>query len=212
MAGSAPSHTIAGVGAAGAALLAAATALLAGLASPGYDPCAQFISELGERGAPYEALVRFAGFLPVGVLTLLFASVAARDADDRRVRWGFMLFSGVGVAYIVAAFFPCDPGCPSPGSPTQQVHSSSALLEYVGGGSGLLLIGSARAATTRRLARLALVCGVIVWIAFAGMLAPQLAAERGMTQRAAELALFGWMLAYSLSLPRAASARTRPGT
>ncbi|HEU4427338.1 MAG TPA: DUF998 domain-containing protein [Myxococcota bacterium] len=186
----------------GAVALALATPLLAAAARPEYDACAQYISELGERGAPHELLVRFAGFLPIGLLALGFSTFAAVAAEDRRARTGFALFSGVGGAYVVAAFFPCDPGCPSPGSTTQQVHSASALLEYLGGGIGLLWLSPARDAGSRALARLARASGVVALIAFAGLLTPQLAPLRGAVQRVAELALFGWVLAYCVDHAR----------
>lgn len=179
-----------------AAVLALALPVLAALARPGYDACAQYISELGERGAPHELGVRFAGFLPIGLLALAFSAFAAAATEDLRGRVGLRLFSGVGAAYVVAAFLPCDPGCPSSGSPAQQVHSASALLEYVGGGLGLLSISRSPTVGPGALAWLALLCGAVVLVAFASLSTPHAAAMRGVVQRVAELALFGWVLAY----------------
>lgn len=194
---------LAGASACLSAALALATPLLGAAARPGYSHCAQYISELGERGAADAAWVNLGGFLPIGVLTMLFAVLAAVSAHSWRARAGLLLFSGVGCAYVVAAFFPCDPGCPSPGSATQQIHSSGALLEYVGGGVGLWLASGARvrgAALAPR--RLALFAGAIALAAFAGMLAPSLTPQRGLVQRTAELALFGWLAAAGWSLAR----------
>ena len=78
-------------------------ALVAGAARPGYRHCAQFISELGERGAPHGALVSFAGFLPIGVLAVAFCALAAGPLSGARARLGLLLLSGVGWAYVAAA-------------------------------------------------------------------------------------------------------------
>jgi hypothetical protein len=48
--------------------------------------------------------------------------------------------SSVGLAYIGAAFAPCDVGCPSPPTSARQLlHNVFGIVEYVGGGLGLLL-------------------------------------------------------------------------
>jgi hypothetical protein len=181
---------------AGAAALALATPLAAGAARPGYGHCAQFISELGERGAPHAALVSLAGFLPIGMLTLAFCALAAGALSGPRARLGLLLLSGVGWAYVVAAFFPCDPGCPSPGSPTQQIHTAFGAVEYLGGAFGLLLL---RAPVPAR-ARVLFACALVVLAAFAGMLAPALEPWRGGVQRVAEAALFLSVLAVGAEL------------
>ncbi len=193
-----------------AATIAPATPVLGGAARPGYEPCAQFISELGERGAAHAAWVNFGGFLPIGVLVVLFAVFAAIAVDGWRGRAGVLLFSGVGAAYIVAAFFPCDPGCPSPGSATQQIHSSGALAEYLGGGIGLILASTARIRGVALAPRwLTIAAAAVVLVAFAGMLAPSLQPQRGLVQRCAEFALFGWLAVAGIGAWRAASRSDR---
>lgn len=186
-----------------AASLALAVPLLGAAARPGYDHCSQFISELGERGAPNASWVNLAGFLPIGVLVVLFAVVAAIATEGWRARVGLLLFSGVGWAYVIAAFFPCDPGCPSPGSATQQIHSSGALAEYVGGGIGLWLASGARVAGASLAPRwLSVLAGGISFSAFVGLLSPAFASERGFVQRVAEVALFAWLAVAGWSLWR----------
>lgn len=186
-----------------AGALALATPLLAGAAQPAYEPCSQFISELGQTGAPHGALVNFAGFLPTGLLTLAFGlSSALHLAPTRRARWGFLLFSSVGWAYVASAFFPCDPGCPPLGSTSQQIHNAFGAAEYLAGGAGLALLGSSGSAPALApgVARLARVGSWIVFVAFAGMLLPPLEPVRGLLQRAAEAALFLWMVVSSLRM------------
>jgi hypothetical protein len=57
--------------------------LLGGAFFPDYSHLSQFISELGARQAPYEQLVRWIGFLPTGVLVLVFAFVAFKALPPR---------------------------------------------------------------------------------------------------------------------------------
>lgn len=185
----------------GAVLFAGAVPLVAAALDPTYDPCSQFISELGETGAPQALLVNLAGFLPTGLLTILFAAcTAARAGANPRARFGFLLFSSVGWAYFVTALFPCDPGCPASGSIAQTVHNAFGVVEYLGGGLGLLLLWSAlpREATSFGLGPLSLACALAVLLAFAGMLTPELQTVRGLVQRCAEVPLFLWVLAASL--------------
>jgi hypothetical protein len=163
---------------------------------PGYDRCAQFVSELGESGAPHAALVSFGGFVPIGVLTLLFAFLAIRRVQAAPGgRLGFLLFSGVGWAYLLAAFFPCDPGCPVSGSATQNVHSTLGVVEYLGGGLGIFFVGRSWAgpSSNRGVRWFSAVASLVVGVAFLGMVVPQLASLHGLVQRVAETALFGWV-------------------
>jgi hypothetical protein len=174
--------------------LALAVPLLGGAARPGYDHCAQYISELGEVGAAHAAWVNLAGFLPIGALVVAFSVLSALAVDGRRARVGLLLFSGVGWGYVVAAFFPCDPGCPNPGSATQQIHTSGALAEYLGGALGLWLARDARARGIALAPRwLALAAAVVVLAAFGAMIESEHHSRRGLAQRCAELALFGWL-------------------
>jgi hypothetical protein len=186
-----------------AAAVAVATAVLGAALRPGYDACAQYISELGERGAPHAAWVSYAGFLPIGALTLLFCAAAAGLATSPRARLGLLLFSGVGWSYFVAALFPCDPGCPSAGSLSQQLHNASAFAEYLGGAAGLLVLhgaGAPLAASPAR-RRFTLAVALVAFVAFAAMLVFE--PQRGLFQRVADGAYFLWIAAASLALRRA---------
>jgi len=49
---------------------------LAGAYTPGYNHTSQYISELGAFGAQHELWVRYFGFVPAGVLLLLFCGMA----------------------------------------------------------------------------------------------------------------------------------------
>jgi hypothetical protein len=189
----------------GAAALAAAVPWLAGRARPGYSHLSQFISELGESGAPHAAWVSNAGFAPIGVLVLLFAALAARVLPASRWKLpGLGWLGTVGAAYLAAGLAPCDPGCPASGSLSQAVHNAFGLLEYAGASAGLLLLGeSFRGAPGW--AALAPVCAgaaVVVALGFAAMLTPSLESIRGLSQRLAEAGLFVGISGVSLFLLR----------
>jgi hypothetical protein len=106
--------------------------VLGGAGVPGYSHASQFISELGATGAPHEMLVRFAGFLPAGVFLCLFTLGAFRALPRSRLTSvgliGVLIYA---VGYIVAAIFPCDPGCrPAEPSASQIVHNLFGLAGY----------------------------------------------------------------------------------
>lgn len=126
------SSRIAFVSAALALLWVLFLTVFGGAQFPGYSHAAQFISELGARQAPHEQLVRWAGFLPAGVLLLVFCA-AARAALPRSMltTLGLLGLAVYGLGYVAAAFFPCDPGCrPAQPSPAQMVHNLAGLAGY----------------------------------------------------------------------------------
>jgi hypothetical protein len=199
--------SVAGAAGLGAALLALVVPLAAGRARPGYDAAAQFISELGERGSPHGPLVSLAGFFPIGLLGLAFVAFGAGALGPlRRARAGALCFAAVPLAYVVAAFAPCDPGCPAVGGPTQALHNAFGGLEYAGGATALLLLASAFAATPawRAWAWPTAVAALVVLASFGALLGGL--GPRGALQRAAEAALFLWIAAVSVRLLRGVAA------
>ena len=132
-----------------AGLLASALALLVplvfGLLRPQYSHVRNYISELGEMGAPQTVWVNWAGFLPIGVLVLLFLYLASDPLlVDRK---SIALVSFLGWGYVVAAFFPCDPGCPERGSMSQMVHNLFGILSYPAAILGLMRMAQSLATT-----------------------------------------------------------------
>src|SRR5262245_45129545 len=116
-----------------AVVWAAAVPIGFGVARDGYSHATQFISELGEVDGPHAAAVNYAGFLPIGLGVWAFLALAAGRFPRGRVKWaGLAGLAGTGLAYVVAAFFPCDPGCPATGSARQLVHNLGGLAEYGG--------------------------------------------------------------------------------
>ncbi len=161
----------------------------------GYSHRRHTISELGEAGLRLARPVAWAGFAPVGMLTL--ATLAAlRPALPRGpdVDQGLALLGLVGVGYLVAAVFPCDPGAPVAGSVRNGIHNLGGAAEYFGALGGLNVLAYAledytRFAALGAAARLAF-GGVL--IGFVGTMIPS--PYRGVFQRLAEGAIFGWLV------------------
>jgi len=89
--------------------------VLGGALTPGYSHLSMYISELGARGAPLEWPVRFAGFLPAGLLMLAFCAFAFKALPRSwRVTLCLLGLALNAMGYLVAVVFPCDLGCRPP--------------------------------------------------------------------------------------------------
>lgn len=148
---------------------------------PGYSHLRHTISELGEVGAPDQRLVAFGVFLPIGVL-LLVAAFLMRSSEPRS-----LLALCIGVGYVVAVFFPCDPGSPVTGTTRQSVHNLGGAVEYIGGAFALWKI-------SEHLGQPFQIAAVIVGAAAILLSVPEVGPLRGLIQRLAEACLFGGLL------------------
>jgi hypothetical membrane protein len=170
-----------------------------GLGWPGYDPVRQFISELGATGAPDAAAVNV-WFLVAG--TLFVAAVWALSTAWAISRVTIALVSAIGVSYVVAAFVPCDAGCPAEGSTMQAIHNTSGAFGYFLGGIGLIRSAQTFAAAgAPGLAWFARCAGAIVLAGLMAIGAPELASSRGLAQRLLEAAAFVWLVATAWRAP-----------
>ena len=189
-------------------MLAAALALIvpvaAGHVEPGYSHRAQFISELGAQGAANGALVSLAGFGSIGALVLAFLALAYGSFPPARRTVATLGLAMVGAGYLISAVFRCDAGCPSTGSASQVLHNAFGLLEYLGAmvGFALLRMPFRESTRWRALAPVCTVAAVVVGVAFVAMLTPALTPVRGVSQRVAEIAIFGWIAIVSAFLRR----------
>lgn len=178
-----------------------------GLRWPDYRAGRDFISELGAAGAPDASAVNLT-FLAAGVLFVAACAAIARASQGRAL--ALSLVSLVGWSYVVAAFVPCDAGCPAEGSATQALHNAAGALGYLGGGIGLLLAARAREAARRGPPWLAAGAGAVAIAGLLAMGAPELAAVRGAVQRTVELGVFAWLLLAARPSPRAVPADSVP--
>lgn len=194
------------------ALLSAAAACVvlvivvwAGAVTPGYSHVSQFISELGATDARSEMLVRFAGFLPAGLLLLAFCAVAFKALPKS----GAAVFGLIGLAiyaagYVTSAFFPCDPGCrPSEPSLSQVIHNIGGLAGYFLAPGTLFVL--ARAARDWFDDSLLVTAGYLA-AALALIALLTLTPESpvvGLTQRLLELSMLGWVVLFGFRMAKA---------
>jgi hypothetical membrane protein len=86
-----------------------AVILFAGAFTPGYSHSFQAVSELAAPGAPYAGLVRFGGFIPLGLAFLLFSFAVRQMPGSKAFQTAaFILFALTGLAIIAAGIFPTD--------------------------------------------------------------------------------------------------------
>jgi hypothetical protein len=169
-----------------------------GATLPGYSHVAQFISESYAIGTPYGPVLRFAGYLPAGLLIALFAWTAMRVL--RVKTWGKLGFGTLGVFYglgtALTAFFPCDAGC-GDADPTvsQLIHNLSGFLTYLTTPGALMMIGAAlrKRGSVRELGTLALVCGIVAMIGFVTFVGVADTGYAGLVQRVIECSILVWI-------------------
>lgn len=189
-------------------LLAAAATLAAwlppivfGLRWPDYRASRDFISELGALGAPDAAAVNLSFVVAGGLLVVTCLSMARLGPGGRRAA-ALGLLSAVGWSYVMAAFVPCDAGCPAEGSASQMLHNAAGGLAYLAGAVGLLLAAGGRTDAGGP-AWLSTGAGIIALASLLGMGAPELADVRGAIQRLGEAAIFTWLLVEAAAMDRA---------
>jgi hypothetical protein len=179
-------------------VLAVAVPLIGGMLASGHSHIEDFISELGAVGTPWGPAVSLGGFLPTGLVSLAFLIVAAPLVAPRGgAMVGYALLASIGMAYVGAAFAPCDPGCPAfPTSVRQLLHNLLGTLEYVGGGIGLLVFAATYFKRRRDTVAqgILFVAGAVVLIVFTGIADPTLGRWHGLIQWIGEVALFGSLL------------------
>lgn len=150
-----------------ALLWAHVPAVLFGALTPGYRASTQYISELGAIGAPYGQVVSLGTFLPAGVLLMLAClTLTSRLPSTRAARSGLAMVALIGLSWVVAAFAPCDAGCPAEGTPRQALHNLGGAIGYIGGGVGLFVLAGAlrkAGATVSRVAFTA-ACGLVLLV------------------------------------------------
>lgn len=179
------------------ALIIILMSLLGGIATPGYDHTAQFISELGASQAAHEYPVRFLGFLPAGVTLLAFCWFAQRSLPRAPLTdLAFIALAIYAAGYCAAAVFPCDPGCrPSSPSFAQVVHNAVGGIGYLVA-PAFLSIFAFQSRSWQAAAPLATIGFMAAVVALGGLLTLSHSSPYvGISQRAIEAAVLGWVVA-----------------
>lgn len=178
--------------------------------TPNYSHVSQLISELGATDAPYALFVRVAGFLPAGLLLLAFIALAFRAIPRSRPvslsLFGLALYAG---GYLVAAAFPCDAGCrPAEPSTSQLIHNAGGLVGYLI--APVFLFTLARAARrwpgATRLSAAGYVASAVALVALL-TLSPS-SDSVGLSQRALEVAVLGWVAMFGIYLAKRSKSAT----
>ena len=176
---------------------------LIGFLSSDYNSMSHYISELGAVGAEYSIIINYFGFLPIAfsvlIITLLLQS---KFSNIRFSRVGFLL---VGIGYFIAYFgafiFPCDFGCPSEGSFSQNMHMILGLISYLITPVGLILLGIGLRKEPMIIHSLAsFVATFIFLLGFFMMLNPSQIDLLGFWQRLADYTVFALLIFLSLNL------------
>ena len=95
-----------------------------GALDPDYSQVRDYISELSAKGAPFAFTMNAFGLSLVGGLLIAFSAALYRAARPGFfAALGTALLASSGLAFMVVALFPCDPGCSLEApSATMRVH------------------------------------------------------------------------------------------
>jgi hypothetical protein len=195
--------------------VAAAMALLGTLhfasLRPGYSHISKMISELGETGAPQAHLVAFGFFLPVGLIVWRALWLVHRHRPGQDTSLVLLPLSGLGAGYVLAAFFPCDPGGPLFGSWRTLVHNTAGLIDYGGTAFGFLLFCRYCARQKMRPQAVAFrIAAALGFLATVLLGLPPAFPVRGAVQRVAELIQFAGVFFVCHQLSARAALNKRP--
>ena len=180
---------------------------IGGLGFPNYSHLSQFISELGASGAPHEFWVRFAGFLPAGLLLWIFVWSAFKTLPRSKLSsFGLLGIAAYAAGYVVAAFFPCDFGCrPQNPSRAQIIHNLVGLVGYLLAPLAIAALASA-ARNWPGAHRLPVLGSLAAALSLAGLLTLSPGSPLvGLSQRVIEASVLLWVLACALYVHRRSS-------
>ena len=201
-----------------APVLWASAIIFCGSLRPEYSHFAQYISELGERGGSTEFIMRYAAFVPTGLMHMAFAAflyVAFKGSP--LATFAAILVAINGVARITAGMFPCEVGCALPRLLlSQKLHSLSAAVGFFAliGATVLWGIVFRRYQSLRCLSAYSIGSGCLGLVLLALMSwSGELRAGTGLYERLSTGVLSLWVLVFALRLWRlkAYSATPSPG-
>jgi len=176
------------------------TTVIAGLYYPTYNHFSQFISELYAVDAPNADLIRFFGFLPSGILFIIFAVLVNKMTPKSRFKsMGLLgIIVGYGLVTIICAIYNCDAGCnPKFINPSfsQIIHNLMGMITYLIVPFSILLIAIASTKWKNSL-QFSLVSFLISAISFAFVVVLNLNLDspcKGLIQRIIEGSILFWI-------------------
>jgi hypothetical protein len=176
--------TVSAIGIAGVALFVIA-AISGALLIPAFSQVAQFLSESYAIDTTYGLYLRLLGYIPSGILILLFCFSAVKHLPKSKATAAAL--AGIGLFYgggtIVTGIFPCDAGCNKEmidPSFAQLIHSISGLFTYVTVPFFVIILGAAAVKwkDVKITGKFILLCG-FVSLVFAAIFFTQLSSPYG---------------------------------
>lgn len=188
-----------------APVLWASLIVYCGSVRPEFSHLTQYISELGERGSSTELIMRYAAFVPTGLMHMAFAAfLYAAFRGERLTALAAILVAVNGVARIGAGLFPCEPGCAGPKLLlSQQLHTLSAGAGFFGMIGATILWGMllSRYQYLRRLSRYSIASGLLGLVFLALMSSSaELRAGTGLYERLSSGVLTSWLFVVAARL------------
>lgn len=176
--------------------------VFAAAAYPDYRHRSQFISELGTNVSP-RAIHFNVGLAATGILLLVFAFGAGLSLAGSRFSLSILLGLALfGLAVVLMAFFPCDPGCPRvPTSRAGMAHGLLGLLGALALAAATVLLSLAWWSVQRPFAIYSLVTALVSVFLLVTLMVLQIPQWQGTLQRFYAVVALGWVLILSVVLP-----------
>ena len=109
---------------------------------PDYNHMHEFISALGASETANEQLMNFAGFIPAGLLIVLFGfSMLMHLPKPLISKIGSLLIMAFGLGMMTAGVYSCDPGCLPDGTAESIIHERVSTITFPSAILGILLLG-----------------------------------------------------------------------
>jgi hypothetical membrane protein len=174
--------------------------LVAGSLHVGYSHISQAISELGAHGAPFSTILNYAGLVPAGILTLVFAL-----AMFRRIKDGLALYISCGLVALAglgrffAGIFPCDPGCFPIITITGRLHAVFGLIAlFAGSVAPLVMAFGIKRRHSQAFFNLSLVLGFASLMLFIVLVSRMWMPYFGGVQRLLLILTYTWIIAVAV--------------
>lgn len=188
-------------------LLFVLPAVVGGFITEGYNPLSHLISETYAVNTPYGPYLRFLGYVPSGILLLVFSWGCVRHFPKTfLIREGLR---GLGIFYglftALTGLFPCEEGCSfeiMDSSVSHQIHHLANLVIYIFVPICILIIGVGlrQKRVQRNLYRITIASGLLGMILSTVLLLNVTGSLVGMLQFFLEMTILLWIVYFSFYL------------
>lgn len=192
------------LGGALAPILFTCMTLICAYLRPDYSHITNFISELGATGTPYDKMMNYLGFIPAGLLFVLFSfSLLMLYTKTTLARAGASLILVFGLGMVAAGIYSCDPGCPPDGSPETEIHDMVSAVTFISAILGMVLLGMSfrKSSLFQNLGNLSIISGIVAATLLAVMINSfETRTFTGVWQRLLLLTIFVWTTAVGITM------------